>query len=230
MQDRHLLVTALEQSGQQSWSSLNDHLPNAIDWILRNKNGQLDLGSQQQQQAFGPSSNLRKAPSPLLDEIAPQGKSGGKVTSTSSPSVGDSYSSSSRVNKVRATAESCSTSCPSSPTSWQLRRQEDGRLPKRVRLLQQQQQHLPGGGAVAAAAAAAMPPAVAFDKGEATAMTQPPNSPDRSGGDGRQQPKVVDLTENSDPLGDAESDMQKAIKLSLQVRQDVKIGSNEHMY
>ncbi len=103
--------------------------------------------------------------------------------------------------------------------------------------------------AASAAAAANMPPppAVAFDRSETlgssvsstsspSPFTQPPNSPERgvpAGGAGGDKPKIVDLTDNSSDqggaassagaggggIGDAESDLQKAIKLSLQVRQ-----------
>ncbi len=102
--------------------------------------------------------------------------------------------------------------------------------------------------AASAAAAANMPPppAVAFDRSETlgssvsstsspSPFTQPPNSPERgvpAGGAGGDKPKIVDLTDNSSDqggaassagaggggIGDAESDLQKAIKLSLQVR------------
>jgi len=63
-----------------------------------------------------------------------------------------------------------------------------------------------------------MPPAVAVDKselGHAAPLMQPPNSPERSGG----KSMVVDLTEGPSSSVDPESDLQKAIKLSLQVRE-----------
>ncbi len=63
-----------------------------------------------------------------------------------------------------------------------------------------------------------MPPAVAFDKSELSGnivAPQRPNSPDLGAGD---KTKVVDLTDNADQnLPDSEAELQRAIKLSLQV-------------
>ena len=61
-----------------------------------------------------------------------------------------------------------------------------------------------------------MPPAVAMNRSEISAgITQPPNSPNQS-------KPLVDLTDNGNNANNAnnasEADLQKAIKLSLQVR------------
>ncbi len=71
MEDPNKLAQVLDRAGtdhQGRSISFEDRIPLAIDLILAsNSSGSGQLPAFQQQQAFGPSGNLRKAASPLAD-------------------------------------------------------------------------------------------------------------------------------------------------------------------